>query len=287
MRALQTSFWDNPAVVSKPTSKLTSAQVELVLKRAAELEANKRAHHDDAMDASDVERLGQEVGLSPHAISQALTELDRGHLEPRKVDALQRVLGDPFVSVQRWVPQPPAHVEKALTSFMNEQLMVVDRNHGERVEWIQAAGLFAGLARSVRFADRYSFGPASRIETVVVPEDEGSSVSFRIEMGAARKQGTSAVALRGLALSGAGALVSQGFGDAVVALVCLAASGMGLGLLLWSERERFAQLRERAVLAPERFLDALAALDRTRRIGASDAGLSAHVAQQPAKVEGS
>lgn len=245
-------------MTAKPTSKLTSAQVELVLKRAAELESARRNEDDDSVEAAEVERLGQEVGLSSQAVTQALSELQRGQLVSAKPDALDRVLGDPVVSISRWVAQPPAAVELALARFMSEQLMVLDRDQGERREWIRAPGLFAGLARSVRFADRYSFGPASRIETMVVADDSGSLVSFRVEMGAARSLGTSALAWRGLALSGMGALVSQGVADVFTAVACLGASGLGVGILWWRERARFAQLRARVAMAPERFLDTVA-----------------------------
>lgn len=241
------------------TGKLTRAEAELVLRRAAELEASRQAQNEDSMEAADLERLGQEVGLSTDAVSQALAELQRGQLTPRDASALQRVLGESQVVVGRWVPHKPAEVTAALTSFMNDQLMVARRHQGERTDWVKAPGLFPGLARSLAFADRYSFGPVDQIESWVLPEGEGSQVQFRMEMGAARSQGLSALTWRGLVLSGSGFVFAQGMADLAAAMTCLAAAGGGLALVLLRERRRFAQLRDRVSLAPERFLDALSA----------------------------
>lgn len=252
-------------MTSKLTPKLTRAQAELVLKRAAELESARQGQTDDALEPEELERLGQEVGLSPQSMTQALAELDRGQLASPRVDAIERLFGEPLVQVSRWVPRSPARVDRALARFMSEQLMVIDRQHGERIEWVRPPGLFPGLSRSVTFADRYSFGPASRVETLVVEDGEGSFVNFRIEMGAARKLSTSVLAWRGLAVSSLGALLAQGVTDVATALSCLGASGLGVGAFWWGERRRFSQLRERVSLGPERFLDGLSARGRHGR----------------------
>lgn len=253
-------------ILIKVTAKLTRAQAELVLKRAAELEAARNEDGDDAIALAEIERLGQEVGLSQRAVSQAVAEWERGQLAPPEPQLGDRVFGDPYVEVSRWVPRAAGRVDRALAKFMNEQLMVVERQSGDRVEWVQAPGLFAGLSRSLAFAHRYSFGPASRVETLVVEDDGGSFVSFRIELGAARRLGATALAWRGAALSAMALLMAQGASDLSALLGFVGASGAGMSALWWAERRRFAQLRAQAAVAPTRFLNGLMTSPR-RRIG--------------------
>ncbi|MCG5055886.1 MAG: hypothetical protein KA712_23255 [Myxococcales bacterium] len=249
------------------TSKLTRVQVEMVLRRAAELEAAREARADDEIDPDDLTRLGEEVGLSAPVMEQALAELNRGQLASVPPKPLERLLGAARVWVERHVPGRPGRVSRALEQFMAEQLMVVHRHHGDRIEWVRAEGLFPGLARSVAFAERYSFGPASRVETVVCAEGNGTRVSFRIEMGAAQRLGLRSLTARGMALSGFGLLLGQGVSGLAAALGCAGAAGLSLSWCWWHERQHLAKLRAQVGVGPERFLDELSRKRKVRTPG--------------------
>jgi DNA-binding transcriptional ArsR family regulator len=259
-------------------SRLSRPQIEQVLRRAAELEANRPGGDPEdggatALSEQDVLRLGEEAGLSEASLQHALAELRRGHLVPLDRDGLDRALGSRQIVVTREVPGPAAPVRRAIERFLREQLMTVRRHHGDRVEWERARGLWPGLARSLDFARRYAFGPVTRVETVVVAEGEHStSVTFRIDLTELRRHRLLRACLRASAAFSifglGGALFFPGFG--LEDVVSLLAGGAAAGGLMALERRRFEENRAHVTLAPERFLDLLV-LRRQRALVAAPA----------------
>ena len=77
------------------SGKLTRREVEEVLRRAAELEAGrlKKAHEAEgegggtALAEADLYRLGEEAGLSPEALREALVALRAGEIGALPADA--------------------------------------------------------------------------------------------------------------------------------------------------------------------------------------------------------
>lgn len=244
------------------SSRLSHPEVELVLRRAAELENSKRASTpaaDDGLTQEDLVRLGEEAGLSPESVARALAEWRRDALtssEPPRA-GLADVIGPSQLVVTREVPGGVDAIARSLERFMSGQLMVMRRHHGDRIEWEKARGLWPGLARSLDFARRYTFGPVSRVETLVVDEGAGrSSITFRIDLTDVRRSQWARV----VGYTAAPALVLGTFGSAVgtpvEALGVAAGAGASFGaVLLWRERRRAAQLRETVQLGVERFLD--------------------------------
>jgi hypothetical protein len=261
---------DQAILVSLP--KLSPAEVEAVLRRAAELDSARRDEPGtpaDATDPAELVRLAEEAGLSRTALDHALVELRRGalvaaseggtvgppHGEPAWV---QGALGPARLIVAREVPGSRGAVERALERFMSEQLMVVRRHHGDRIEWEKAKGLFPGLARSLDFSERYSFGPVSRVETVL--EDVGDdtcAVTFRIDLAEERNNRLWGIGARG------GAMVSIGWAFAHFSAysgpgwLTLGMGGAAAAYLWAAERRRYRELAEQIELGPERFLDLL------------------------------
>lgn len=259
------------------SGKISRDKLELVLRRAAELEhAGTNAREPDAESAlteHELLRLGEEAGLSEDNLRTAIAELRRGQLVGPSADTLDRALGARQIVVSREVPGPAAPVQKAVEKFLREQLMTVRRHHGERVEWERARGLWSGLARSLDFASRYAFGPVSRVETVVVAEDaETTSVTFRIDLGDLRRDRFLRAALRSAAAFSifglGGTLLFPGFG--VNDVLALLGGGAAAGGLMALERRRFEQSRSHVSVAPERFLDLLV-LRRRRALSAASA----------------
>jgi hypothetical protein len=261
--------------VAVASSKLTSRQIEFVLRRAAELETHREQQagqetQDNDLSVNDLVRLGEEAGLGSDAIMRALGELRRGVLRAEERDALSRALGPSRLVVSREVPGPLTSVQRAVERFLREQLMTIRRHHGERIEWERAQGLWPGLARSLDFAKRYAFGPVSRVETVVIPEREDTtSVTFEIDLSEMRRHRLAHLALRAgaafvlVGLGGAAIFPGFGVGD----VLALFSGGAIAGSFAALERRRYQQARERVAIAPERFLDLLVqkrrrALDR-------------------------
>lgn len=254
-------------------SKLSRRQVESVLRRAAEIDAahpgTDAAAESGDLSVDDVRRLGDEAGLRPDAVTTAIAELRRGALVEPETGALARALGSSHVVVSREVPGPAAPVRRAVDRFLRDQLMVVRRHHGDRVEWERAHGIWPGLVRSLALSSRYAFGPVSRVETVVTEEEAGrTAVTFSIDLSEAQKEGLTRMVFRAAA-----AFAAVGLGGAALLpglawdAVAIGAGGLLAGGVLALERRRFARSRDRATVAPERFLDLL-----IQRRGRADAG---------------
>ena len=246
--------------------KLSRQQVDFVLRRAAEIDSDAGAAHqdpvpDDALSVGEVMRLGEEAGLGPEAIAQALTEMKRGAIaEVEPTDAISRTLGSSQIVVSRVVPGPAAGVRRAVERFLREQLMTVRRHHGDRIEWERAHGVWPGLVRSLDFSKRYAFGLAGHVETVVSEASgRATSVTFQIDLSEMRRERLTHMGVRSalafVVLGLGGAAVMPGFG--LFDIVALASGGVAAGGIFALERRRYLESRNRAALAPERFLDLL------------------------------
>lgn len=252
------------------SQKLSREQIELVLRRAAELDARPGADERGPggdLTVRELVRLGEEAGLGSEAVMRALTELRDGSLGLEEDSAFGKSLGPGRLIITREVPGPSGPVQRAVERFMREQLMTVRRHHGDHIEWEKAQGLWPGLARSLDFARRYAFGPVSRVETIVSPQGADKTVvTFHVDMTELRRdrlvrsllRGSAAFAVLGLG----GAALLPGFGMPDVA--ALFGGGAAAGGLFALERRRYEQTRERVALAPERFLDLL--VQRRRRV---------------------
>ena len=245
--------------------KLSRKQVDFVLRRAAELDSGGNAGHelapDDTLSVGEVIRLGEEAGLGPEAIAQALTEMKRGAItEAEPQDAISRTLGPSLIVVSRVVPGPASGVRRAVDRFLREQLMTIRRHHGDRIEWERASGIWPGLVRSLDFSKRYAFGLASRVETVVSEaSSHATSVTFQIDLSEMRRERLTHMGVRSalaFAILGlGGAAIMPGFG--AFDIVALASGGVAAGGIFALERRRYLESRNRAAIAPERFLDLL------------------------------
>lgn len=251
-------------------SKLSRVQIESVLRKAAEIEAARNVHagaqgddvsETDGLDADDVVRLGEEAGLPRESLLRALGELRRESLAAEPDDgALARSLGAGRLVITREVPGSAEPVRRAVERFLRDQLMIVRRHHGDRIEWERAQGLLPSLARSLDFARRYAFGPVSRIETLVTSDGpDSTSVTFHIDLREMRRHRMVRAVLRaGLAFTAVslvGTTWFPGFGLADV--LALTAGGALAGGLFAVDRRRYHLGRERVALGPERFLDLL------------------------------
>jgi hypothetical protein len=263
-----------------PSDKLTRKEVDFVLRRAGEIDkhapGSERAS-DEAISVQELVKLGEEVGLRPEALNQALAEVRRGvPVEPEANGPLDRALGAGRVVVSRVVGAPIETVRRAVDRFLRDQLMTVRRHHGDRVEWERAQGIWPGLVRSLDFSKRYAFSLVSRVETILSregPDGGDTAITFNIDVSEMRRERFTQMGLRaGMAfvlLGLGGAAMVPGFG--VYDIVALAGGGVAAGGILALERRRYMESRSRVALAPERFLDLLA-LKAKRKPAEPDSG---------------
>ena len=101
------------------SDKLSRAEVDFVLRRAAELDTESPARTErsssEALSVGEIVRLGEEAGLPRTAVEQALAEVRRGApIEPEEQGALTKTLGASRGVVSRVVQAP---IESGRSTF--------------------------------------------------------------------------------------------------------------------------------------------------------------------------
>ncbi|HEX9103808.1 MAG TPA: hypothetical protein VF997_16470 [Polyangia bacterium] len=174
--------------------RLTPGQVQLVLRRAAELE--RRVPDHEALSADEVAALAAEVGLSPAAVDQALAEVRAGALdEPRPPRALERVLGASTIVVERTVRGGADEVQRRVERALRAQALRKQRDFGARSTWEHAPGWLPALRRALDWSGTISLGEAQTIDVSVVDAgavgsagERRSTVRLAVDVGALQRQ---------------------------------------------------------------------------------------------------
>jgi hypothetical protein len=168
--------------------RLSATEVQLVLRRAADLE--RRAPADEALSPSEVTALAAEVGLSPDAVRQALAEVRAGAIaEARTPGALERVLGPNTVVVERTVRGGAPEMQRRVERALRGQLLRKQRDFGARSIWEHAPGWLPALRRALDWSGTLSLGEARTLEvTVVEAGADGATVRFAVDVGALQRR---------------------------------------------------------------------------------------------------
>ncbi|MDB4965654.1 MAG: hypothetical protein JWN44_1343 [Myxococcales bacterium] len=232
--------------------RLTPSEVQLVLRRAAELE--RRDHGDEALTATEVEELAADAGLSAAAVRQALGEVRVGALQvARPPGALERVLGQRAIVVERTVRGEPTAVQRRIDRALRAQSLRKKRDFGARSLWEPSPGWVAALRRALDGQVR--LGQAHELEATVVESAPGqSTVRFVVDAGALQRKVVIGAGLGTVA--GIGAAVALWATGAPVGLEWIAAAGataMGSLSSLRSYRREVSS----AATALEHLLDTL------------------------------
>jgi len=186
--------------------RLTPGEVQLVLRRAAELE--RRAPTDEALSPAEVAALATEVGLSAAAVEQALAEVRAGALgEPRPPRALERVLGASTIVVERTLRGSADEVQRRVERALRAQLFRKQRDFGARSTWEHAPGWLPALRRALDWSGTLPLRDAHTIDVTVVTSGEGrATVRLAVDVGAMQRQVVAGASL-GTAAGVAAALV--------------------------------------------------------------------------------
>lgn len=130
---------------------LSLAQVEAVLRRAVQLDAEQRAPVGPGLSVEELTKVALDAGLSPGAIDAAVRELKLGALEGEQRQAwLDRRLGPNMVRAGRVVELPPDEAARQLQRLFAEELLEPLERQGGRVVWGPQEGLRANMLRTVR-----------------------------------------------------------------------------------------------------------------------------------------
>ncbi|HEY0250551.1 MAG TPA: hypothetical protein VGC41_03450 [Kofleriaceae bacterium] len=238
--------------------QLTRKQVELVLRRAAELEQR----DDDAADGltpQDLERVADELGMSQDALSQALAESRAGALvadEERTL--LDRVFGRRVIEARRFVPGNVANVRAAVDGFLEEQGFEQKRNLGQAQVWELGRDWRTRVRRAFK-AGSYRLPRDIEIEVRVADVPGGSHpvlVALRIDTTRARSARIGA-ATTSLIAGGVGIVAGALLLPMPTELIAIGGGGLaGVGGS-WLSRSSYRNECARLTVAVERFLDFL------------------------------
>src|SRR5712692_5489507 len=144
--------------------------LERIIHRAAELQAGE---HDigEGLTEPDVLALGQEVGIPPRYLRQALLEeRTRGGVAPEH-GVVAWVAGPVALTADRVVPGDAAAVERVLTGWMErEESLQVKRRQPDRTSWEPRVGAVASIQRALGAGGRsFALAHATEVAARVVP----------------------------------------------------------------------------------------------------------------------
>lgn len=258
---------DRPAASNLPAErKLTNEQFEMVIRRAAELQA--RAAEDpsgEGLSESEAIRIGREIGISPQHLRRALAEA--GGADDKAPSLAVRVLGPGWVHASRTVPGTASEVKEQLDRYLvNRERLAPVRRFPDRTNYSKARG--NELARIIQLTHDtlmsrkqqplvgagFKLRRAEQVEVAVQPLEDGYSyVTLSADLGNMRT---------GLAITGASLGGSLGLATAAVLGVAIDpfAALLGAPLLpgaMWGTRMAQVKTAVHAQTHLESILDCL------------------------------
>ena len=227
-----------------PVDRLTTDEVALVLRRAAELEAQSTgADPSDGFAASVVVEAAEEVGLSPVAVRRALAELQTGALPAAPVTPSRRatLVGPSSVVESRVVAAAPDDVLAFADQYLRRRAFEQRRRQGRWVLYRERQDLLTHVRRIVDVdGARQLVGVSAVVVTVSAMADTGTMVRFEATLEPGRRGiPATATAYGVLAVTGTIAVAT---GDAA-ALVVGAPVGAAIGAAGWRRRRRWRHRR--------------------------------------------
>jgi hypothetical protein len=131
-----------------PARRLTTQELEAVIRRAVELQTA-AGGADDGVAEAEVVRIGQELGLDAAHVRRAITDI-RGR-PPEEGGLLARVMGAGRVRAARTIRHPPAQLGRFLEEYMVRcELMHPHRRFPDRTRYVRDESFAAGVSRFTR-----------------------------------------------------------------------------------------------------------------------------------------
>jgi hypothetical protein len=180
-----------PAAASAPVPaqrRVSSAELEAVIRRASELQAARGEDGDEGISEADLLRIGKELGLEPANLRRALAEV-RGGGPELEHGMLTRVMGEGVVRASRVVAGDAEKVKAFLEEYLCRcEFMVVERRFPDHTLYVEGQGIAAALGRTFgRMGQRHSALGAKRLHVAVVPLEAGyCMVDLWVDLGGTR-----------------------------------------------------------------------------------------------------
>jgi hypothetical protein len=163
-----------PAPLPARQTLLDRQALERVLARAAELQgAGALPESSDLISESQLIDIGNEVGLNPATINQALAEERTRINVPEERGIVAQIAGASFATATRTVPGTPRDVLATIDGWMlRDECLQVQRRFADRITWEPQRGLFGKLRRTVNVSGRgFYLIDASQVSATVLPVD--------------------------------------------------------------------------------------------------------------------
>ena len=248
--------------VPVPT-RVSQDQLERVIHRAAALQFSQGESHDDSLEAEEVLRIAEEVGLEGRYVRQALAEMRADALLPVRPEdrsTATRLWGEAVVVAARVVPGEPAEILEKLGKYLaeRESLRCVRDRPGQQV-WETASDFMSQLQRGLDFSGRgYELAKARTVNVMVQPLEEGRSlISITADMSNQRI-GHAAGWYGVLGTAGLGSALGAILGEGASAMVVIPAVVGGVGLVgTVGATMTLARRRNRMELSVQGLLDRL------------------------------
>ena len=172
-----------PAPAPIRQTLLDRQALERVLARAAELQgASAIPESSDLISERQLLEIGNEVGLSPATLNQALAEERTRVNVPEERGLVAQIAGAGFATATRTVPGTPRDVLATIDAWMlREECLQVQRRFADRITWEPQRGLFGRLRRTVNISGHgFYLTDASQVSATVLPVD-ASRVVVRLD----------------------------------------------------------------------------------------------------------
>ena len=238
-----------------PEPRLSNRDFELVIRRAAELQARDAEGADaDGIAEGEVLRIGRELGLSTQHLHRALAEV-KGVGETES-GVMTRLFGPAEIRVGRTVPGDAAGIAQVLEQYLvNREYLSVLRRFPDRVVLTRAGGATAAVGRAMsRAFNRTPPLSISTLETTVRPLEEGYAF---VSLGTSLSGKRSATAAASILGGGSGAaLAAAVLGIAIAPPAALLALPI-LGVSMYGGHAYYENAVERVQVQLESLLDRL------------------------------
>lgn len=172
-----------PAAPAVRQTLLDRQALERVLARAAELQgASAIPESSDLISEKQLLEIGNEVGISPALLNQALAEERTRVTVPEERGLVAQIAGASFATATRTVPGNPRDVLATIDAWMQrDECLQVQRRFSDRITWEPQRGLFGKLRRTVNVSGRgYYLMDAGQVSATVLPVD-ASRVVVRLD----------------------------------------------------------------------------------------------------------
>ena len=161
-------------------SEISREQLEKVIHRAAELQFG-QGDKPDSLEADEVLRIAEEVGLEGRHVRQALAEMRADALlpaQPGDRSLATRLWGEAMIVESRVVPGDPDEVLSRRGRYLadRESLRCVRDRPGQQV-WEPASDLMSQIQRGLDFSGRgYELASAKTLTVLTQPLEEGRTL---------------------------------------------------------------------------------------------------------------